>query len=499
MSQPQLVPILQQYAPFLFPWDKSAGEVRTRLEYLQDFEEYYDGTIFKRRAGDFLLEFVLADHAQANVFRALYNAAPDVVNFFKTNVLRGVLVRPEKVTEQFRALVEGTEEADNDQERLATIRADNERVIDPIIRTWEWSRFDVKRELAVQWAATMGDAVGIVVEDARLAGGQLQNGSKVYIELCHPAKLVDWAVDARDNFTYVRVEEIITERDPRKALSEKGFRTYKKTRIWTKTKIMTLKDDKPWDYRTDDGSGQPTFDNPHGFVPVKLIQHQHADGTFGVPAFVDIIDLINEACVRASHIGDLIGEHTAPLWAILGASGGDIDRSQSNLLYIPEGKDVRALVAELRVLEAYGHITKLTEQMAKKHPEIEIGEIRRRSGDVTGQAVRNLMMDLMQTAERIQENYGIALRDLMQMAMTMGSNLAGTGRSVWRLYGMPDPGVYENGDLDFRWRWAPIFSLTKLELLQALAQANQFRQELAAQKAGSSAQVAAQNRQQGGN
>lgn len=462
----------RKHARYAFAWDQSASRERSRQELYADLEGYYLNSIWAERTKDLLRS--MAGWADTATVEGLYNPIKTIVDFYRDYTLAGRLVE---------------EPDEDDPEATATILTDNPRLVEPILDIARWSAWEERKSLIGLWGANLGNALLVVVDEANT---NTPARSKVWIEVRHPAELVDWDVDSRGNLTLARLAERREERDAT------GRRIpYLFERLFTKSHYATYRDGQPYEYRRQP-DGRPVerlsgtnpatghawqvgeWPNPHGFVPVRVIRHEDDGGVWGLNAWYHLIPPVDELNRRASHFGDIIGQHMAAQWAILGAqppatsnangatTEDDLDRGA--VLYLPDGSDIKAVVAPINIGDAYTHVTQLLAWIREISPELMLTELMRRGGDISGVAVHNMLRPLIKRAERAQAAYTAEWIRAVQMALTMGRNVGGTGINLWQQRYQADVGEYEANQLDFRVRWAdilPLDPLSEIEIAQA--------------------------------
>lgn len=456
--------IVQQAAKSWFAWarDASSEQARTRQALYVDLDGYYYNSLWSEQT-KYLLRF-MSGWAEDATVQGLYNPVKTIVDFYRTHTLRGTL---------------GLAGPDGQPlpPATATIRAANPRLIGPVLDVWQWSNLQATKRLIGRFAANLGDALLVVVDDAR---PDAPEQAKVWIEVRSPAELVDYEFDSRGNFTLARLAETRSERD-----AAGRRRSYRYERLLTKDEYATFRDGQPHAY-DERGAVWP---NPHGFVPVRKVMHEDDGDEFGLNAWHDAVPAIDELNLRATHIGDIIGQHFAAVWLISGASPPaglnaqgleeeqELDRGKA--LYVPKDADAKPLVAPLDFANAYTHIDRLLTWLKEKYPELTLPELRRKSGDLSGVAVRGMLFDLIVKAESIQnDSYSPELWRALQMALTMGSNVGGSGRNLWRERGHGEVGRYEAGDFDGQLVWQEIIPLAPTEALALEAQREALRDEI---------------------
>lgn len=420
----------------------------SRQDLYRTLESYYYNTIYEELGIQAFNQTLVTKDIEI-VPRGVFNPVPDIVQFYVKYVLTGRLG-----------------EAGDDVD--LTIDAADERIIPPLLQLWKWSNLQTEKDLIPYYAANLGDCLLAVVDRApERVGGAVKPG-RVWIEVRHPGELVDYDFDDRGNLTYAKLESIAYERD---ATGRKQAYVY--GRALSKTEFRTEKNRRPHSYRPD---GVERWPNPHGFVPLVLVQHTRVGDEFGVNAYHHGISAINELNIQASYLSALIGEHLAPQWAVFGASLPSTGLARDGSVWaFPQASDAKAMVVDLRVGDVYEHLGAIRNHLENMFPELAIPRLRER-GQLTGVAVRGMLTDLIRSGEMARDNYEAGLVRAGQMALTMGQNLAGSRQS---LDGWGGLGTFEAGDFDHRYHWPAILPLTELEQLQIDAEKQALERELA--------------------
>lgn len=448
-------PILQSAAKYALPdiWQQGAG-ITTEApfrELCRTLDGYYFNTIFEELgpAGfDIVADMDVADIRP----RGLKNPAKVIVDFYVEHVLTGRMVKPPQTTKEIVAGSDPENQPDGD----LWIQAADERLVDPVTKIWDWSNFQTNMKKISRNAANYGNCLLVVTEEQGEPGG---GNDKVYVEIRHPAELVAYQRHpGRGHFIYAKVESQEWEFDP----VTRKRRPYLLTREYSQEEIATFKDGKPFDFF---GTGDVRWENPHGFVPVVMVRHEELAGDdFGLNAYYNGLPEINEMCLVASTVGTNTVKHNSPQWAAMGAtppSGTPLQRGD-NVWYFPQGTSLQQIIAKLDIAGVYLHIDGLWETLTTKFPEMLLPKVGDQKRDISGAAVRGILTGLIRRGLSARENYEYGIIDAIQMAVSMGANFGGTGRSLWATevprYGTPER--------KFFFHWPDILPYNRLELLK---------------------------------
>jgi hypothetical protein len=458
-------------ASYAFPFTtKGATFEATRQELYRTLEGYYMNVVFEE-LGLAALEPELAASAGTDSLRGIYNPAQAIVDCYVNWTLCGLL---------------GPE---TDPTAEVHVRAVNPALPAAVQQVWDWSQLETEKALVPFYAANYGDALLSVV------GRPDQDGSpgKVWLEVRHPRTVVDVDYDDRGNIVYARLEE--RKREPRTVDSTiTGFAVgsleateYTWTGIYTKEEFATLKDGQPFDF----GPGA-RWPNPWGFVPLVLVRHKPSGGDWGLNAYAQVISVINELCLDASTLGQLLCEWLAPQWAIfgLGKTQKKVNRDGSAWLFEENG-DAKALVANVDFSGSYEHISSMLKWLSDRQPELALSRAREANLQ-TGAAIRAMLFETVKVLERAQDAYDTGLIRALQMALTIAQSINPGGTALAGFAGL---GRYEDGALAFRFDRPDILPVSKLEAMQAEADMAGLERQTTLQRAISPAQGQADSTQ----
>lgn len=445
-------PILRSAAKYALPdltLQNGGGEASYR-ELCRTFDGYYYNTIFEELGPtgfDIVADMDIEDIRP----RGLKNPAKIIVDFYEEHALTGRMIDPPPTTRQMVAGADPEDMPDGD----LWVQAVDPRMVGPVMQVWDWSNFQKNLSQISRNAGNYGNCLLVATEEPD-PGGQ---GGKVYVEIRHPAELVAFERHpGRGHLIYAKIETLLYERDP----ITQERRPYVLTREYTKTTISIFKDGKPFDFY---GTGEASFPNPHGFVPVVLARFQEITGEdLGLNAYYSGLSEINEICLTASTVGTNIAKHNSPQWAALGATpptGKPLERGD-NIWYFPAGTALQQIIAKLDIAGAYLHIDSLMDTLENKFPELLLPKIGDSKRDITGAAVRGILSGLIRRGLRVREGLEVSIVDIINMAVSMGQNFGGTGRNIWQA----DVPAFGTAERKFFFHWPDILPYNRLELLK---------------------------------
>lgn len=439
------LPMVGHSARYAFPFLKGGVEVQaSRNELYNTLEGFYNNTIFEE-LGLAALDPELAANAATDSIRGIYNPVTAIVDAYRDWTLCGRL---------------GPEEDDTAE---VHVKATNPALAAAIQQVWDWSQMEREKLMVPFYAANYGDALLMVGGRADAPG--LPGSGKVWVEVRHPRTIVDVDYDNRRNIVYARLEETKTEaRTVETAMgsfasaADTDARTYRWTGVYTKTEFATFKDGKPFDF----GPGA-RFPNPWGFVPLVLVQQKATGGDWGLNAYHAVISLINELCLDATVMGQLLGQWLSPQWAIfgLGRNQKGINRDGEAWLFEESG-DAKALTATVDFAGGYEHIGAMLKWLADRQPELALSRAREANLQ-TGAAIRAMLFETVKKLEAAQDAYDDGLIKALQMSLTIAQTI-NPGNTA--LSGFSGLGRYEDGALNFRFARPEVLPVSKLERLQ---------------------------------
>lgn len=343
--------------------------------------------------------------------RNIYSPAFRLGEFWKTHLWGGPL--------DLKDGVAGTEGA-------LPIQTSNEALRPVIAQLWQWSNWAINKDVLTLHGAIFGDVGLQVVDDVQR--------SKVYLKPVHPGIIEELERDPfgnvkgykfceqrlHPNNTKLKVEYIETaERDNDSVV----FKTYL--------------NGKPYDWT---GQGQE-WEEPYGFVPLVMIQHNNVGLDFGWSEFHPSREKIHEVDDLAAKVHDQIRKMQDPpfLFAgvtkptatptvtktrLTGQAGLDnpqAGREEMNALYGPVGATATPLVANIDIAAASAEIRAVVAEIERDYPELKlIADLQNAGGDISGRALRIAQQPAADKVTQRRPNYDDALVRVQQMAIAIG-------------------------------------------------------------------------------
>lgn len=355
------------------------------------------------------------------------------------------------------------------------ILTDNDAIIDPIHKIWEWSNWSQKKQVFVRQFATFGDALGKVAVRNDDAG----NPSRVYFQLILPLYMTEIENDERGYLTYIRLDIPQTEK------TERGDRPYTYTEIWSKeTQQMTVyKHDKSADTPVS-RLGSPVEVVPFSDYGIDFVPFVHAKfidtgEERGLGSFAHALDKIDELNRMATRLHQMLFRYNRPLFSVsanaLDSSGRPlppprigsentgtesedvITLGDDTFIRLPGLSKIDALVPPIDYASHLAAIEAQSAEIERDLPELAYYRLRDK-GDISGVAVRLLLSDAIDRALEARGNAETALARLDAMALTIAQNV-NLIKSV---------GSYEDGDFEHKFAERDVIPLTESEQYESI-------------------------------
>jgi len=452
-----------------FPFDTFGGQrLASPAALYALMDAYYTGAVWADSGVQADLTEGMNDLTAGFRVRGLFNLVKPIVDFYRDYTQQGLVG------------VEGDDGVD------AWFETENQRIVPALLDVYHWSSLATEKRKLSARAARLGNVL-LVVSD-RL-DPDVPERSTVRIEVRHPGELIGWDFDRVGNLTYAVLET--TERTVNPTTGEKTSYLY--GRVYTNEFYETRKDGQAFAYPdnpTIGGKPVSRWPNPHGFVPIRVCQHEETEGEFGANAWYPIVDALNELNLRASQVGGVVGQHFSPAYALVGVNpprspttGAVQDVARDGFLYLPVGASASPLVANLQYEGVLAYINRLYAHVVDIKPELTLPELLKAGGNLTGVAVQKMLTGLRVLGETAQANYDAELVKALQMGLSMGKNIAGSGLDIWQTRGYGDIGDYHEIDpannFDARVRRPDILPLSHLEELQVAREEAALEAEIA--------------------
>lgn len=371
-----------------------------------------------------------ADHGLYKYVRGVYNPMYRLVEFHVAHIWGGLLDRG----------------ATDDLGYALPIETENPDLRPAIARLWEWSNWQVKKDITVRYGAAMGD-VAIRVKDDPVKG-------RVYLDVVHPLTLADLTLDDWGNVKGYVIEEM--RPDPRPSRPEDALVAYQEVaeRGGENVVYTTYLDGEPYAWN----GVAATWRVPYTFVPMVFIKHVDVGGGWGWSEAHAQRTKIHELDDLASMMHDHIRKTVNPIWLFSGVSkmadnpSMTPDRESIPALYGTEGAKAQALATMLDLNAVGGRVQKLIEELERDFPELRLDAHREMVGKVSGRALREARAESTEKILQRRPAYDDALRRVQQMAVAIGG---------WRGYGPEFAGFgldsYRAGQMDHNIRNRAVF------------------------------------------
>jgi hypothetical protein len=413
------------------------------------FDGYRFNTIFEQLGGA-AFDVIAAEAVEDLKPRGIYNPVPKIIDFYAKHTLTGRMVPSPK---DDVSMLEDPDAAMPDGDLWVV--SGNKPLEAAIGQVWHWSNLQLtKTELATN-CATYGNCLLLATEEPP---GPLYPKGRTYVEVLHPAALVDSDFDRVGNLTYAKVNTPEYARTVTNGMA--GPTSLKQ--VYTLSRVYTT----DWYRSYRNGQLVDERRNPHGFVPAVLVKHIPVTGdTWGLNCFAGALPTIHELCLTASVLGTNLQKYNKPRWMIFGATApapGEEIEAAEDMWFFPAGSKADTMIPKLGVQDAYTHIDRLLGQLERDYPELTVDSVGDNKRDVSGAGVRGLLSGLIRKGLDARERQEAGLKLVLQMAVRMGVNIGGTGNSVFS--------ERISRDLDFEFHWPDILPMNRLERLRVAAE-----------------------------
>lgn len=347
------------------------------------------------------------------------------------------------------------------------IVTENESLRAAIANLWQWSRWNVRKDILTSRGTILGDIAIQVIDDVRRG--------RVYLDLLHPGLL---ASVEKDPFGNVKGYEIAEERANPGGV---GTVTYHEivSRNGDSVVYETFLNEGPYAWPENvDRSGAPVsrWEEPYGFVPLVLIQHNDVGLEWGWSELHPIRAKAHEADDIASQISDQVRKTIDPIWLMKGIkrpAGGSIALSGATttadadrpfpgreelqaLWNVSTDAEAEAMVPKLDLESVLLHLASIVEEMERDVVELS-PDIHTASGDASGRALRVARQPVTSKVIQRRANYDAGMVAAQQMAIAIG------GWRGYEEYSGFDLDSFGRGDLDHSIAERPVFEEDPLD------------------------------------
>jgi len=389
------------------------------------------------------------DYGTYRYIRPIYNPSYRIGSFWKTHLFGGNL--------------------DRDAQDLGAIPivTDNESLRPAIAMLWQWSRWNVQKDVLATRGTIQGDVAIQVIDDV--------NRGRVYLDIMNPGRLE--SVD-KDPFGNVKGYVIAEERtDP-----QSSVRT-----VWYTETVERQGDSVVYStYRNDDlyawpenvdrtGTAVAQWSEPYGFVPLVLIQHNDIGLDWGWSELHPIRAKIQEADDIASQISDYIRKKVNPIWLMKkmpkpksnSLAGADATttrpmpgREESQMIWnVDADADAVPVVTDMKLDNVLMHLSSLVEEIERDVIELS-PDINTASGDASGRALRVARQPVVSKVLQRRMNYDAGLVAAQGMAVAIGGWRSYEGYEGFNLES------FAKGDLNHHIGDRPVFDEDPLDQIE---------------------------------
>ena len=343
---------------------------------------------------------------------------------------------------------------------------DDKNLLASIRQIWQWSNWQVKKDIVPLYGSVLGD-VGILIVDDTEHG-------KVFFDVINPNNIVNVELDAVGN---VKGYEIQEERQDPRTTREKSV-VYSEIAIRDGEDVIytTLLDGKPWAW-TEIGS---SWTRPYGFVPMVLIQHNDVGLQWGWSEIQPGQSKFREVDDVASKLDDHIRKLVDSVWVFFGVSKPESSptttetsltgtaafnrpqpgREEVPAIYGPEGGSAQPLVADVNIEAVTAQIDAIIKEIERDYPELRLMALDEGGGNISGRALRLARQPAETKVNQRRPNYYSALERANKMAVAIA------GFNNYDDFGDFNLDSFGQGLLEHSIGKMPIFAVDPLDTLE---------------------------------
>jgi hypothetical protein len=384
--------------------------------------------------------------------RNIYNPSYRIGEFWKSKLLGGTLDP---------AAGDGSETPS-----CLPILTENADLRPAIGQVWQWSNWQIKKDVFGLWTTVMGDGILKIVDSPKK--------EKVYIKPVHPSHLRDVTLDEFGNVKGYEIEYDVA--DPEGQAKTVKFREVV-TRVEGETTIYhsTYRNESlyAWEGNPD---GQAEWTEDYGFVPMVVLQHNDVGLDFGWSELHPGLSKFREVDDQASKLHDQIRKLVEGAWLLAGvskptetkkATGQEPTeekpqpgRTEQKFLYSTnENAKAHSLVAPIEVEQVTKNIMELVGELERDYPELRV-DIANASGDISGRALRYNRAPAVAKVLQRRPNYDNSLVRAQMMAVAIG------GMRGYDNFSGFDLDSFDAGDLDHSIGNRPVFDNDPIDDLE---------------------------------
>jgi len=387
-------------------------------------------------------------YALYKYIRPIYNPAYRLGEFWKAHLFGGLL------------------DPDAGETGAIPIVTESDALREAIAGLWRWSRWGIRKDILTVRGAILGDAAIQVVDDVRRG--------RVYLGLLHPGSIESVQKDPFGNVKGYVIRE--NRDDPR---GGSGTVTYGESvsRAGEFVVYETFLDGEPYAWPENvDRTGTPVavWQEPYGFVPLAMIQHNDIGLEWGWSELHPIRAKVQEVDDVASQLSDQIRKTVDPIWLMKGMKRVSLDltgadatvvrpapgREELQALWnVPTDGGAEAMVPRLDMGNVLKHLDGILKEIERDVLELA-SDIHTASGSASGRALRTARQPVVSKVIQRRSNYDAAMVAAHQMAVAIGG---------WRGYGeYAGFGLdsYARGDLGHTIADRPVFEEDPLDRIE---------------------------------
>jgi len=348
------------------------------------------------------------------------------------------------------------------EEGAIPIRTDNDSLRASIALLWDWSNWDMNKDVATMYGSALGDVALRIADDPA--------HEEVRIEIVHPSTIADWEIDRRGyvkSYTIEETRELKGRSVTYKETAERGggddviFKTYANNQLF------------PWN------GVAAEWIEPYGFIPLIAVQHNRVGKDFGWSEVHALRSKASEVDDLASKLHDYIRKVVDPVWlfnfrkpkksadtsmevAAATANRPDPAREEIPALYASHPHaTAQPLVTDMIDVEKTSlAISKIIEEMERDYPELQM-DIWTVGGYTTGRALQTARQRVEKKVTQRRPNYDKPLIRAHQMAIAIAG-----WRKIKGFEGF-DLTSYKKGDLAHTIPTdRPVFEISALEAVE---------------------------------
>lgn len=306
------------------------------------------------------------------------------------------------------------------------ILTENEELRPAIAQIWQWSNWQIKKDVFGLWTPILGDGVLKIVDDPLR--------EKVFIKWVHPSRLKEAELDDYGNVKGYTLE--YERPDPRDNRST-GTVTYKEvaTRDGDNVHYATYLNGGLYVW---DDNEVAEWDVPYGFVPMVVLQHNDVGLDFGWSELHPGLPKFREIDDQASKLNDQIRKVVEAPFLLAGVQDPSTaktikgttqtrttekpqpERAQQKYLYSNDANaKAHSLVANLDIVGVVKNIGELLKEFERDYPELRV-DLANATGDISGRALRINRSPAVAKVMQRRPNYDNAIVRIQQMAISIG-------------------------------------------------------------------------------